>query len=160
MNSFTKVVYIGDTDYLKGVYARIDYRDGRLSITGEGDGCAGHIVMHEWHIRTYKDGWDKSLEKEFRAVWDRWHLNDMRAGTKEQEEMIRVMIKAGALKENCTYDERCKALDTACMYEVEHNGQKYKYGHAWLFEDVPEDVLQFLLELPEGSKRIPKHLMS
>ena len=30
-----------------------------------------------------------------------------------------------------------------------HNGQPYRYGTAWLKEKVPQEVLDFLVALPE-----------
>lgn len=61
------------------------------------------------------------------AVWKRWHLNDMRAGTPEQ------LAIAGELP----YEKACEALKSAGMFE--HNG--YRYGSKWLREELPADVV-------------------
>lgn len=74
------------------IYCRIEFTDGKLSITGvEGPtsdgncrGGAGQIVMHDWSLETLAPGWTKDMVKQFREVWDKWHLNDMRAGCEHQ----------------------------------------------------------------------------
>jgi hypothetical protein len=71
-------------------------------------------------------------------IWDRWHLNDMKAGTRAQEEFIDQHGLRG--KE---YTDKVAALKDAGL--LEDGG--YKYGTAWLYEPVPTDVLAFLVNL-------------
>lgn len=64
-------------------------------------------------------------------VWEQYHLNDMHAGTQKQEQYIRKHIK--------TYDYNtvCEELKKAGLYE----DGGYKYGSGWLYEPIPESVL-------------------
>ena len=111
---------------LRSVFCRIEYNNGRLSITGvhgpnrDGNayGSCGQIV------ETLKDpafipreGFDASR---FADVWDHWHLNDLRAGCEHQRQ-------AGVTLVN----DPCPTCG-------------YKYGTAWLFEAVPDDVIAWL----------------
>ena len=94
IEKINKVVRIGTgcTINTGNVYCKINYEDGKLSISGvegplsNGDakGACGQIVMHEWDIREYAPGWDEKKVAEFRAVWDKWHLNDMRPNCQHQ----------------------------------------------------------------------------
>ena len=64
----------------------------------------------------------------------------------EQEEFVRQLRLSGWKYD---YTEACEKLKEANLYEVDHNGERYKYGHGWIFEEVPSDVLDFLESLPE-----------
>jgi hypothetical protein len=65
-----------------------------------------------------------------KEIWERFHLNDMKTGTKKQTE-IRNETKL------TDYEEICAYLKLVGCYE--DNG--YKYGHGWLYEPIPEDIL-------------------
>jgi hypothetical protein len=97
---FTKIVRIGTakhhngrTKVLASTFCMIEFTaDGRLSITGVegptrgGDalGSSGQIGLCEWRIVEYAPGWSAKTEAVFRALWNRWHLNDMRPGCAHQ----------------------------------------------------------------------------
>ena len=55
-----------------------------------------------------------------------------------------------------TYDEQCELLKEAHLYEVEYTGpavgrmydhEPYVYGHAWLIQDLPDDVVKRVIEI-------------
>lgn len=76
-------------------------------------------------------------------LWRTYHLNDMHAGTPEQEEALK----------NCKshdYTERCEYLQAHGLYEVEHDGKPYKYGYSWLYEEIPANVLNRIKEIING----------
>ena len=160
------------------VYCEIQYTDdGRLSISGvegprpNGD-CYGACGQIDMHLRGHEGciapapGWDLERLQKFFGVWSRWHLNDMRAGSPAQEEFLRhhadawAAYRASALKEACGienapcvypesyYSWACKVLAEAGLNpDPRHDG--YRYGSAWLKEEVPEDVLSWLQALPD-----------
>lgn len=71
-------------------------------------------------------------------IWSKYHLNDMIAGSPDQEKW----------KENNpeirNYDEICKAMAEAGIDpdpNYIHNGKPYKYGSAWLKEEIPDDLV-------------------
>jgi hypothetical protein len=77
------------------VYARIEYKDGKLSISGvEGPlasgncrGSCGQIDMHSPHIDDLAPGWTRAMLREFWDIWGEWHLNDMQSACVHQEAM-------------------------------------------------------------------------
>lgn len=119
----------------------------RLSICGvegptrSGDaGCCGQIGISADYEAV--PGIDLPRIK---AIWERWHLNGMRAGDPIQEDWLR---EHGHGKD---YTETCGKLEAAGL--LVSNG--YKYGHAWKFEELPEDVVSFLATLPDDSATLP-----
>jgi hypothetical protein len=163
-------------------FARIQYRDGKLSISGvvgpRGNGDA-YGSVGQW-IMDFKDydergrltladiqpapGWTADTVRRFFDVWERWHLNDMRAGCAHQ-------------RAEGWGERRIDESKPATAYGKFHPGQHgptwnllgwvtpaevpgglmtapcptcgYKYGTAWLTEEVPADVLAFLAALPD-----------
>ena len=147
------------------VYCKIEYsEDGRLSITGvEGPlpsgnclGACGQIDMDlkaRYFIGHCAAGWDVVKIAKLLDVWDRWHLNDMHAGTPEQEQLIRDFRKMEAGK-NASYEAVKGYLSSVQRLMSVHpqTGQPYVYGTGWLFEAVPDDVLEWLMALPDADK--------
>lgn len=153
-SDFTKTVRVGkgpDGD----VFCSIKFADGRLSITGvEGpkangnaSGSCGQIVDALAAVKECAPGWTFGLAAKFARVWKRWHLNDMRAGSPAQEQFLRDHPVVAVYPED-HYTKASAALAAAGLNP--DNG--YKYGSAWLREEVPADVLQFLADLPATDK--------
>ena len=71
--------------------------------------------------------------------WRKYHLNDMHAGTPKQEEALN---KAGITNWADDYDICRKYLESiGLLYD---NG--YKFGSAWLKEEIPANDLQDIKE--------------
>ena len=79
--------------------------------------------------------------KEIHRLWKLYHLNDMNAGTPLQDRVIEEAKRDGRLGSRYDYSEVCEELKKMGAYEVEHEGEMYKYGHKWLFRAIPEDDL-------------------
>ena len=84
-----------------------------------------------------------------------YHLNDMHAGTQEQEAFLKGCTDEMRVKafEKLSEDERltacydsyainCLLLEQAGLYEVQFNGKPYQYGHGWIYQPMPEQDLQ------------------
>lgn len=80
-------------------------------------------------------------------LWKRYHLNGMHAGTPEQEAAIEEWKAAG---NRYDYTAACEMLKERGLYEVNYTGlsvgrrydnDPYKYGHGWLVQELPGDVL-------------------
>ncbi len=86
---------------------------------------------------------DDAKAQRMRAIWDRWHLNDMNAGSPAQMEWLRNNeIVAPYPKSH--YEEASKALALVGLNpdpDYLHNGKPYLYGHAWIKEELPADVV-------------------
>ncbi len=150
-----KHVFVGSGDYGK-VFVTITFDGKRLSFTGvEGPRANGNCKGSCGQIRL--DNITKPAPgidiKKLQEIWDRWHLNDMRAGCEHQRknwntsEEIRFpngQVKtAGWVKET----EHPKGLLSKPCEEC-----GYKYGSAWLFEEVPQEVINYLESLPSTDK--------
>lgn len=68
-------------------------------------------------------------------IWHKWHLNDMKSGTKKQEECLRNWKDR---PEGFSYEEDCKYLKEHKLYE----DRGYAYGSAWLVEVLPEEIIK------------------
>lgn len=162
MENFVKILRIALTCENGNLFVKVEFKDGRLSITGvEGPmsngachGSCGQIVMRDWDIDQYADGWDDPTVAKLREVWDRWHLNDLTAGSPAQEQYLRDNPVKAVYPES-DYTKASEALAAVGLNpdpDYLHNGQPYKYGSAWLFEAVPDDVLEWLRSLPDADK--------
>ena len=137
------------------VFVEVQYRqDGRLSITGvvgpksNGDarGGCGQIRDSVRDVPHLAGDWTPDMITRLVAVWDRWHLNDMQAGSPRQRAWLE------RFPVNVTYptshyvvaSERLAAADL--NPDMSHGG--YVYGSAWLREEVPAGVIAFLAGLP------------
>lgn len=148
-----KIVRIGRAPLTGNLFCHIKFADGRLSITGvegpkrNGDcrGCCGQIIMSEWNIQEYAPGWGADKVQEFRRVWGRWHLNYARAGTRKQEQILKAHEADYPGFPVSRYEWACGVLREAGCYEDDG----HRYGSAWLREDVPLEVLEWLEALPE-----------
>lgn len=210
------------------LYVRVEWDGERLSLSGvegpkrNGDarGSCGQCEDALSRLVSYAPEWTPERAEALRATWERWHLNDMRAGCEHQRaawdpsESIEVVsyrltseahkLRREALEEaesaaregrvaELTPTGRAllrvdwyKALHAppdadsplAGCYEVDKRETKragwvyptehpkglltkpcgvcgYKYGSEWKREEVPDDVLAFLVSLPESDIPCP-----
>ena len=124
-------------------YIDITFEDGKLSMCGSwhSHGQNADDLTDESLIPA--GGFEYSDVLKIQNIWNRWHLNDLRAGTPKQEEFVREW----KLTHNYDYTIVCEALEEAgLLYD---NG--YKYGSSWLKEELPTDVIQYLFSLPAVS---------
>lgn len=75
-------------------------------------------------------------------LWKLYHLNDLHAGTKKQEEALKQ--KFGGVNANI-YTEQCEYLKSINLYD--DNG--YKFGTGWIKEEIPANDLQEIKRLLE-----------
>jgi hypothetical protein len=71
-------------------------------------------------------------------IWKRWHLNNMRAGTFAQEEILRQAKDKGV--DVSSYEKACDYLHSFDVLVDEG----YRYGSAWMKEELPQDVIDYL----------------
>lgn len=159
---FTKILRIGTAKTYHGrvysVFVKIHFdSQGELHITavegplasGNALGGCGQFQGVGWGITNYAPGWSAEREAELRRVWERWHLNHMRAGTPVQETFLREHPVQATYPES-HYDKALQALTEAKLNPDPETG--YRYGHAWLKEEVPADVLEWLQSLPDTDR--------
>ena len=177
---FRKIVRIGTSETHAGraysVFVAAEWDGKRLSISGvegpltNGDalGSCGQICS-EWDIRQYAPGWDAKKEAQLRDVWGRWHLSDMRANCEHQtgpewdpsREIVTEFYEPNIPRYKGDTYNRPQTTTTAGWATQSEGGILskpcdvcgYHYGSAWLHEDVPAEVLEWLLALPDTDRR-------
>jgi hypothetical protein len=105
---------------------------------------------------------DIELWNKVYRLWKLHHLNDMNAGTPEQEEAIERWKDQG---NRYDYTKACEYLKRIGLYEVDLNNVNsrgcwgwikrklkidvipYKYGHAWLYRPIPKDDLAIINQI-------------
>lgn len=98
-----------------------------------GGQCVGSLAEHYKSLRNNK------LYMRILDLWQKYHLNDMHAGTPEQEKAIKEWKAQGNTYD---YTKACDYLKEIGLYEVDLNGEKYKYGHSRLYEAIPAEDLE------------------
>lgn len=164
MKTINKIVRLGRGEY-GDIFCKIKFINGKLSISGVegplrgGDckGSCGQIIMgymeHGLEIDP-AEGWDTDKIETFLNYWDQWHLNDLTAGSPAQERYLAEHPIEYKYPQS-HYDAACQALESAELNpdpDFIYNDKPYKYGHAWLFTKIPDDVIEFLDSLPETDK--------
>ena len=91
------------------------------------------------------------LMQQIVSMWRRYHLNGMHAGTPEQESAAKRFVTE-QLGGKYNYGKVVEYLKSIGMYEVVFTGkttgrmydhEPYKYGTAWIVEDLPEYVIKW-----------------
>lgn len=99
-------------------------------------------------IAEYRDQLkDADIFDKLYKYWKLYHLNGMHAGTPEQEKAV---VEWEAAGNKYDYSAACEMLKERGLYEVTFSGltvgrryenEPYKYGHGWVIEQLPGDVL-------------------
>lgn len=131
------------------VFVRL--RDGRLSMTGE-----IREVRHITHAGQCLDALVEMypcnpLMQSMAEVWKHWHLNDMRAGCEHQraEKWEDVPVDPSQPSDAYLVIKGYTGWNRMIWKPVEQGGLLnkpcptcgFKYGSKWLFEKLPQDVL-------------------
>ena len=121
----------GATGIYFNVNVSISFKESRLSITGNSSIMCGQIngYLESLDHKDYRlcSGWSEEMYRKLLDIWKRWHLNDIRAGCSHQREM------------GWNRDEHLGKPCPICGY---------KYGCGWIFEPVPDEVVEWLFNLP------------
>lgn len=119
------------------LWLEVQWNGTRLSITGvegprrNGDcrGSCGQCREALLEVTDPAEGYTLGTIRQLYAIWNAWHLNDLRAGCSHQQ--------AFGWK---SYDEHPSEPCPICGY---------KFGSAWNTEIVPAGVIKFLAGLPK-----------
>lgn len=159
---FGKIDYYNRGRKINAVEITIELRekDGKPVFSASGDVwnstntdlvCCGQCLDDPSIVKHLKE--NKTFE-EILDLWHKYHLNDTHAGTYEQEMCIKENKEEYNLIEKrlreqdkhkyiSNYEINCELLKNHNFYEVEVDGKPYKYGHSWLYWDIPnEDLLR------------------
>lgn len=173
--SFNKVLRLGTIPESGSVYVNIKWDGSRLSLTGvEGPqrngackGSAGQITLDPHAFTSFAPKWDAAQVQTLATIWKRWHLNDMRAGCEHQRTEGWDQRPIDSSKPLTAYgkhfpDQRTDSWNMLVWVRRDEHPEGllahpclicgYKYGTAWLHEDVPANVLDWLRQLPDTDK--------
>lgn len=123
----------------------LEVKDGRQVFSASGDYAGSSGQCLDEIGAAYPN--DPTVQ-EMVDVWREWHLNDMHAGTAEQEATIKRWIAEGNTYE---YGAVCRMLQSKGIYEVpstcydipeDFEKATYKYGERWLYRAIPDSILQ------------------
>ena len=138
-----KIIKCGKIDY-NGIGRKVNEVELELDFDGQNFSCCGTI----WNAKhTDCETAGQCLDTIFRfpemkpyeAIYKlhaKHHLNDLHAGTEEQEAEIDRWKAAG---NRYDYDKACEHLKSKGLYTVMLDGKPYSYGHAWLRREIPEE---------------------
>lgn len=119
----------------------------RLSIMGgvlgRGDYVhCGQVLEQVADVKQIADGWSVLDLTSLLAVWDRWHLNDVRSWCAH-------MDRSNLVREDGPYGRQISTRGNPCP-----DGADFWFGRSWLVEFLPDDVIaevERLQALPAGA---------
>lgn len=124
----------------------------------EDDSDRNFILINPDEIK-FSNGWGQEMWWDFLDIWGKWHLNDSRSGCEHQRKAEWGKKKV-EIENNIT--RKIEKKSTGWLYEKEHPEGVlckacpecgYKYGTAWLKEELPQEVINFLEKLPETENK-------
>lgn len=164
MISINKVVrpldIIDDEGHKHGVFCKVQYTDGKLSISGvvgpkrNGDawGSCGQIEMsfdeYPEKSREYAGGfrgWNKKTFEKFLQVWRAWHLNDMKAACEHQraagwEQLAGKKVTLYNFRLSPEIREEIREAEAAAL-DVVKTGQPFTPSKRQVYlSNLPEDL--------------------
>jgi len=193
-------VKVGKSNY-QSVFCSINFDGKRLSIYYPPHNQKLYHLLKHRHptnnpnmglsssdITNWAPGWNKDKLDRFLEIWDKWHLNDMRAGCEHQrvenwgdKDLTLVSIDVetwkihlalnnevftpnGVMEESWFASKgpiktKIEKKKSNWVYPTEHPEGVlskacpvcgYHYGTSWLLEEVPQEVIEWLFNLPES----------
>lgn len=109
-----------------------------LSITGSSKYFGGQI-QDELTDENIDFVVPKERVQQIKNIWNKWHLNDLHAGTKAQE---RALARVGGVNAN-KYNEQLEYLKKKKLQK----DKGYKFGSDWLVDPLPNKVEKKLRDL-------------
>lgn len=83
-------------------------------------------------------------------IWEQYHLNDLRAGTKKQTEALNAWADR---PKGFSYTEDSEYLKSIGLYD----DRGYKYGHGWLYQPLPESIIKETIEIANSFPEFNKY---
>lgn len=153
LDTVLPTVEVGGVDTTATLHIRL--RDGRLSITGSIREAGRGITSAGQCLDTVMELYpDNTLVKEIHDMWAAWHLNDMRAGCEHQRAEEWNLVPVDPEKGLTAYinTPSYKGWNQKVWQPYDQGGFLskpcktcgYKYGSGWIFEKLPQDVVDTL----------------
>jgi hypothetical protein len=111
---------------------------------GQCQGSIRAVALSSLGKFTWAKDMNKKKLEEILDIWDKCHLNDMRAGTRLQHAILdKNEEENGPCDSRDWYDWATTVLDENDMLE----DRGYIFGSAWLFETIPRETLEATIKL-------------
>lgn len=114
------------------------YDDGKEVFSASGNvygiysgQCLDFIMEHINELKYHE------LFRRIYYFWKRYHLNNMHAGTKRQEDYLKTIDKF-----RTSYDKRCEILKEVGLHVDIYESKPYTYGHEWIYYPIPDEDLK------------------
>jgi hypothetical protein len=138
-----KTLYFEKFDKVLNIEIELKEKDGfnRLSVVGFLYGEDEELISSGQIVEIAR----LFAPAELCNIWEYWHLNDMRAGTKTQTGLIRF---ENSLRSQLGMGQMDYTL--ACLFLQEKDllvDDGYRYGTAWLKEELPQEVIDYVHSL-------------
>lgn len=171
---FGKIAYAGDRK-VNAVEVTVELKENEQGIktfrasanvwnSTKTDIVAGGQCLDE--LNKYKSLRD---DKEFSLIyemWQKYHLNDLHAGTERQEDALKQAVAEGKLEKYGAnnYEETCNYLQSIGLLEdneylvpkKQEDGSvkevPYKYGTGWITQEIPSSDLELIETLISGEE--------
>ena len=77
------------------------------------------------------------------TFWEKWNLNDLKAGSKKQCEAVELFRKQKNIGNIWAYQQECEYLKSIGLYE----DGAFKWGNGWWCEKIPTEVVEEIKEI-------------
>ena len=115
-----------------------------ISITGHirGSGYGQIIEKFENYIPFFAN-YNIDSAKKIAEIWHKYHLNDLQAGTKLQQDTLEENRNEWYKKNEDNYGHKKAFLENRNLL-IDRN---YQYGTGWLYKPVPQEIIDFIYSL-------------
>ena len=148
---------IGRKDNLVEVYLRLDKNKDDKPVFGIYGNIWNRIKSNTLVGGQCEDEINKHLPnnltwRKIYSVWKNYHNNDLNAGSPRQEAFVKelnpTIDELNSFSDSYSYC--CKELEKAGLLVDKsylHNGKPYRYGTAWIYQEIPDKGLEEIKSL-------------
>lgn len=115
-----------------------------INITGHirGSGYGQIIEKFENYIPFFAN-YNIDSAKKIAEIWHKYHLNDLQAGTKLQQDTLEENRNEWYKENEDNYGHKKAFLENRNLL-IDRN---YQYGTGWLYKPVPQEIIDFIYSL-------------
>ncbi len=127
---------------------------GDVWLPGRRDIIMGGQMQDSIHAMLTIAAYSKESIDKLLAIWDRWHLNDMRAGCEHQRatwnvaKPLQVTIRGKKETKSAGWVTESEHPEGLLSKPCAECG--YRYGSQWLYEPLPDSIVDELAAWPES----------
>jgi hypothetical protein len=93
---------------------------------------------------------NRKLWTELKEIWKKWQLNDCKAGTPEQYDLLAERFRH--LGGRSKWEDEVAYLKSINKYEVEWEGKTVRWGERYVYWEIPGEILERFREIIRTGK--------